>query len=307
LHARVNHNKIAVLRQAWYKHEKLHSKIVLCEFEQGYATSAHSIHCAHLLPETVAAEDNYDILNWKKWMLHMEGWKQLFQELLGQPYGDTLQRIISEATEKRIGELNSVVYLVQLTQLWRSDITRLARSTVPFTLSNSGELFVPAGMNILRWQEVIEIQWKNFKGDLDYMDQFKYLQSLKARSIELPKACGHKGRNVQPGEAKPAAPKGLKEPDAPKKKKVQEKGKKASPPKDNGANLCVADLLNQYGAGQQIACDVPCRYPHYTAIAKGVTKAAAIGRVQLLGPKLHLTEATINFLKKKIEGDNKFK
>jgi hypothetical protein len=307
LHARVNHNKIAVLRQAWYKHEALHSKIVLCEFEQGYATSAHSIHCAHLLPEKVAAEDNYDILNWKKWLLHMEGWKQLFQELLGQPYGDTLQRIISEATEKRIGELNNVVYLVQLTLLWRSDITRLAKSTVPFTLSNSSEIFVPSDMNILRWQEVIEIQWKNFQGDLDYMDQFKYLQSLKARNIELPKAYGHKGRNVQPGEEKPAGAKGLKEQEVPKRKKLQDKGKKPSPQKDNGANLCVADLLNQYGSKQQIVCEAPCKYPHYNAIAKGVTKAAVIKKVQFLAPRLQLTEGTVGFLKRKIDSDVKFK
>ena len=306
LHARVNHNKIAVLRQAWYKHESLHSRIVLCEFEQGYATSTHSIHCAHLLPETVAAEDNYDILNWKKWMLHMEGWKQLFQELLGQPYGDTMQRIISEATEKRIGELNSVIYLVQLTHLWRSDISRLAKSTVPFTLSNSSEVFVPADMNIQRWQTVLEIQWKNFQGDLDYMDQFKYLQSLKARNIELPQAYGHKGRGMQPGE-KLAAAKGNKEPEVPKKKKAQDKGKKPSPQKDTGANLCVADLLNQYGSKQQIVCETPCKYPHYSAIAKGVTKAAVIKKVQFLAPRLQLTEGTVGFLKRKIDSDVKFK
>ncbi len=307
LHARVNHNKVAVLKQAWYKHEVLHSKVVLCEFEQGYATSAHSIHCAHLLPETVAAEDNYDILNWKKWLLHMEGWKQLFQELLGQPYGDTLQRIVTEATEQRIGELNSVIYLVQLTHLWRSELTRLAKSVVPFTLTNNSEIFVPAEMNILRWQDVILIQWKNFQGDLDYMDQFKYIQSLKARNIELPKAYGHKTKHAQPAEGKPPVAKGVKEPDVPKKKKVQDKGKKQSPQRDNGANLCVADLLNQYGAKQQIVCETPCKYPHYNSIAKGVTKVAVMKKVQLLAPRLQLTEGTVGYLKKKIDSDVKFK
>ena len=161
-------------------------------------------------------------------------------------------------------------------------------------------------MNIQRWQTVLEIQWKNFQGDLDYMDQFKYLQSLKARNIELPKAYGHKGRNMQPGE-KLAAAKGNKEPEVPKKKKVQDKGKKPSPQKDTGANLCVADLLNQYGSKQQIVCETPCKYPHYSAIAKGVTKAAVIKKVQFLAPRLQLTEGTVGFLKRKIDSDVKFK
>jgi len=60
---------------------------------------------------------------------------------------------------------------------------------------------------------------------------------------------------------------------------------------------CMRD--NHYGAGQQIACEVPCRYTHYGTIAKGTTKAAVISKVQVVGPKLHLTDSTINFLKKR--------
>jgi len=230
-----------------------------------------------------------------------------FPRASGQPYGDTLQRIVSEATEQRIGELNSVVYLVQLTQLWRSELTRLAKSVVPFTLTNNSDVFVPAEMNILRWQEVLLIQWKNFQSDLDYMDQFKYIQSLKARNIELPKAYGHKTKHVQPADGKPPVAKGVKEPDVPKKKKVHDKGKKQSPQLDNGANLCVADLLNQYGSKQQIVCETPCKYPHYNSIAKGVTKAAVMKKVQLLAPRLQLTDGTMGFLKKKVDSDAKFK
>ncbi len=93
----------------------------------------------------------------------------------------------------------------------------------------------------------------------------------------------------------------------PKKKKVQDKGKKQSPQRDNGANLCVADLLNQYGAKQQIVCETPCKYPHYNSIAKGVTKVAVMKKVQLLAPRLQLTEGTVGYLKKKVDSDVKFK
>ena len=314
LHARVNHNKVAVLKQAWYKHEVLHSKIVLCEFEQGYAASASSIHCVHFLPELIASEDNYEIINWEKWMLHMDGWKQLFQELLGQPYGDTLQKIITEASEKRIGELNNIVYLVQLTHLWRSELTRFAKSAVPFVLPNHSDIYVPTEMNIIKWQEVITIQWKNLKADLDFMDQFKYLQSLKARNIELPKAFGHKSRAVEQAELKPLKQVELKPLQAkPKEKAAAAKGQKyREKPKANlqrGANdvLCVADLLNHYGSKQQVACDMPCKYPHYGAIAKRVTKAAVIKRVQFAAPRLQLTEGTVGFLKREVDKDEKFK
>ena len=83
--------------------------------------------------------------------------------------------------------------------------------------------------------------------------------------------------------------------------------KTRSPRSDTGDALCVADLLNHYGSNQQVACDVPCRYPHYNDIAKGVTKAAVIKKVQFLAPRLQLAEGTVGFLKKRIEADTKFK
>ena len=50
LHAYLNHARALLLQQAWYKHDELHKKIAICEFEQGFAVSPHSIHGAHLLP-----------------------------------------------------------------------------------------------------------------------------------------------------------------------------------------------------------------------------------------------------------------
>ena len=58
LHASLNHARVLLLQQDWYKHDELHKKIAICEFEQGFAVSPHSIHCAHLLPAKNAEENN---------------------------------------------------------------------------------------------------------------------------------------------------------------------------------------------------------------------------------------------------------
>ena len=315
LHASLNHARALLLQQAWYKHEELHKKIALCEFEQGFTVSPHSIHCAHLLPAKIAEENNYEIVNWMFWLLHMEGWKILFQELLGPSYGTTLQAIITEARERRIGEMSNIVYLVQLTHHWRAELYKCAKSVVPFQLPRHATVYLPQKMKPADWNEVMNIQWNNIKEDINPMDEFVYLQGLRARNLGLPKAFGHKPK--KPADEKPIQGK-VVVPAAPVKARAKD-NKKKTPPKDHKSPrdpkpqrdqkdaLCVADLLSHYGAGQQIACDVPCRYPHYGAIAKGTTKAAVINKVQVLGPKLHLTDSTINFLKKKIDEDAKFK
>jgi len=59
LHASVNHNRVVVTKQAWYKHTELHKKIALCEYEQGHEVSPHSIQCAHFLPAAVAADKTF--------------------------------------------------------------------------------------------------------------------------------------------------------------------------------------------------------------------------------------------------------
>ena len=312
LHQSVNHARAQVAQQAWYKHEELHKKIALCEYEQGFSVSLHSIHCAHLLPATMAEETNYEIDSWSRWLTSLDGMKLLFQELLGPPYGATLQAMVTEARDKRIGELNNIIYLEQLTQLWRAELYRCAKSIEPFKLPRHGAVFEPTQMDSTAWQEVLKLQWSNLKTDLNVMDEFVYLQGLTASKIELPKAFGHKKKQQQGAKVaqahQPKQVPALPAPPAPIKGKAREDKRKASPPqREQKDGMCIADLLRHYGANQQIACETPCRYPHYTAIAKGVTKAAAVSKVQALGPKLHLNEATINFLKKKIESDAKFK
>jgi len=137
----------------------------------------------------------------------------------------------------------------------------------------------------------MQIQWTNLKEDLNPMDEFVYLQGLKARNLGLPKAFVHKPK--KPADEKP--PQGKIVAVAPAKARAKDNKKKApqrdpkSPrdqklQRDQKDAFCVADFLNHYGAGQQIACEVPCRYPHYGAIAKGTTKAAVINKVKVVGP-----------------------
>jgi len=47
LHTSLNHARALLLEQSWYKHEELHKKIAINEFEQGFTVSPHSIHGAH--------------------------------------------------------------------------------------------------------------------------------------------------------------------------------------------------------------------------------------------------------------------
>ena len=70
---------------------------------------------------------------------------------------------------------------------------------------------------------------------------------------------------------------------------------------------CVGDLLNHYGATQQIACKSPCKYVHYKDIPSGIAKDAVLQRFQGVAPKLELNEATVALMIRKIQADSKFK
>ena len=140
------------------------------------------------------------------------------------------------------------------------------------------------------WQVVILVQWSNLKADLN-------LQGLAARGHKLKQKTQPDAKTSQDNRNKPAVP----------RKAKPQVAKTPSPRSDSGDALCFADLLNHYGSNQQIACEVPCKYPHYNAIAKGSTKAAVINKVQFLASRLQLAEGTVGFLKKRIEADTKFK
>jgi hypothetical protein len=90
-------------------------------------------------------------------------------------------------------------------------------------------------------------------------------------------------------------------------KKVKEVEKRKSPTRDVSVNVCIGDLLNHYGANQQVACPTACRYVHHKDIAQDTSRQTVLQRFQGVAPKLSLTEATIAFMTKKINADPKFK
>jgi hypothetical protein len=74
-----------------------------------------------------------------------------------------------------------------------------------------------------------------------------------------------------------------------------------------GHNVCIGDLLNHYGASQQVACPTSCRYVHYKDIVQDTSKQVVLQRFLGVAPKLSLTETTITLMTKKINSDSKFK
>ena len=107
---------------------------------------------------------------------------------MGPSYGITLQTIITDARENRIGEMNHIVFFTQLTHLWRSELCRYVQSMEPFVLLNHPDIYQPATMTSAIWQVVILVLWSNLKADLNLVDEMVYMQGLAARGIELPKA-----------------------------------------------------------------------------------------------------------------------
>jgi len=82
---------------------------------------------------------------------------------------------------------------------------------------------------------------------------------------------------------------------------------KKKPPLRDAVNICIGDLLNHYGANQQIACQSPCKYIHYKDTPKDMTKQSILQRIQGVAQRLALTDATIALVTRKINADTKFK
>jgi hypothetical protein len=89
-------------------------------------------------------------------------------------------------------------------------------------------------------------------------------------------------------------------------KKVKFEENKKKPPLRDAVNICIDDLLNHYGANQQIACQSPCKYIHYKDTPHDMTKQSILQRFQGVAQRLSLTDATIALVSRKINADTKF-
>ena len=91
------------------------------------------------------------------------------------------------------------------------------------------------------------------------------------------------------------------------KDKKEAKDKKPRSPAERDISVCVADLLQHYGASQRVVCASPCPYVHYKSVPQGTAKDAVLRTVKFLRKAFDLTEETIQLLKQKITADPKFK
>ena len=164
------------------------------------------------------------------------------------------------------------------------------------------------------WLALLCLMWEDFKSSLTVIQEFEFNQNKVVNKVIECKPLGHKPKAILPqdvkvGKVEAKARKDKKAPiklatPVPVKKVKFEENKKKPPARDN---VCIGDLLNHYGASQQIACQSPCKYIHYIDTPHDMTKQSILQRFQGVAQRLALTDATIAFVTSKIKADNKFK
>ena len=159
--------------------------------------------------------------------------------------------------------------------------------------------------------------WENFKNSLTIIQEFEFNQNKIVNKVIDCKPLGHKSKAALPGDVKVGkveakvgrdkkAPVKLLATPAPARKVKLEDNKK-NPPARDAVNICFGDLLNHYGAIEQIAYQLPCKYIHYKDAPHDMTKQSILQRFQGMAQRLALTDATIALVTHKINADTKFK
>jgi len=319
LNTAVNHNKLQVTLQAWRQHPDLYEKIAYGIYEFGHNLTKSSVRCEHFLTHGVAVEVNYNITTYVQFLEHFKGWRQLLQELLGSDYGRLLLEFLTEMYDQQIGERNGIPYLKALAEAWRCEFYRYSIRQDSFQIMGHTELYDPKSMTLHNWLDILRVQYADYKGSLTVMKEMEFTQNRLISKVLEPRPLGYKPKVALPAEPKAGRVDAnvAKEKKAPVKamvalaqapaKKVKEVEKRKSPEHHGSVNVCVGDLLNHYGASQQVACPVACRYVHYKDIAQDTPRQTVMQRFQRVAPKLLLTEATMAFMTKKINADPKFK
>jgi hypothetical protein len=314
LNTAVNHNKIQVALQAWWQHTDLHEKIAYGVYEFGHNLTKNSVRCEHFLPLAVATEINYNITTYLHFVEHFKGWRILLHELLGPRFGKLLQQFLTEMYDEHIGEKNGVPYLKALSEAWRCEFYRYSIRQDTFQIIGQSTVYDPQTMTTEDWLALLCLMWDDFKSSLTIIQEFEFNQNKIVNKVIECKPLGHKPKAALPQDVKvhkdevkvrkdKKAPIKLATP-VPLKKVKFEEIKKKPPARDN---VCIGDLLNHYGASQQIACQSPCKYIHYTDIPHDMTKQSILQRFQGVAPRLALTDATVAFVTSKIKADTKYK
>ena len=74
----------------------------------------------------------------------------------------------------------------------------------------------------------------------------------------------------------------------PPARKVKFEDNKKKPPARDVVNICFGDLLNHYGATEQIACQSLCKYIYYKDAPHDMTKQSILQRFQGMAQRLAL-------------------
>jgi len=167
------------------------------------------------------------------------------------------------------------------------------------------------------WIEVMGKQFVDFKSNLCVQKEMEFNYAQAQYKVVEPKAMGHKSKpgqhDIQPKLVGGKQPKvadlqvgkqrQLKK-DAQKRPDVK---KKPGGQVDDNVNVCVADLLNHYGASEQAVCSKkPCKYVHYDALPSKTSKEGVLKTCQYVASAMKLSEATKTWLANQVNKDKKF-
>ena len=288
-------------------------------YEFGHNLTKTNISYEHFLPHAVAVDINYNISTYSHFLEHFKGWRQLLQELLGSDYGRLLQEFLTEIYDQQIGERNGIPNLKALAEAWRCEFYRYSIRQDSFQILDQAEVYDPKSMTLSDWLNILRFQYADYKSSLTVMKEMEFTQNKLISKVVEAKPLGHKPKIVLPAEQKagrvetnvgkdkkaPAKVLAAPAPAPANKGKAGEKRK--TPARDVSVNVCIRDLLNHYGASQQVARPTPCRYIHCKDIVQDTSKQVILKRFQGVAPKLSLTEATITLMTKKIDSDSRFK
>ncbi len=203
-----------------------------------------------------------------------------------------------------------MAYLDALSNKMRAQLYHFASRDIPFKAPGEQILRYPQKMSNEEWIEVQSAQWIDLKAHIQHEMAFTYAQATF--KVHEPKPMGHKPRQGQnDGRLKPvvaAPPKAVAAEGKGQQKKKREAKKRPIVAFEEGANVnvCVGDLLNHYGATEQISCKLPCRYTHYDALPAKTLKSSVIKRCLQVAEVLKLSNDTKTFLRNSILKDKKF-
>ena len=317
LNVPLKHNKSLVQSQAWTPHKALYSNMAYQKYQLVANMTDESIRCVHFLQHKLALERNYTLHSWHDWLLHLEGYKQFVHELYGHKYSTFWQNVILEVQSSHIGERNSVPYLDALSNAMRTQLYHFASRDTPFTAPGESVVRHPHMMVVDDWIEVMGKQFVDFKSNLCVQKEMEFNYAQTQYKVVEPKAMGHKSKpgqhDIQPKLVGGKQPKVADLPvgkqrqlkkDAQKRPDVK---KKPGGQVDDNVNVCVADLLNHYGASEQAVCSKqPCKYVHYDALPSKTSKEGVLKTCQYVASAMKLSEATKTWLANQVTKDKKF-